>query len=394
MASRRWLIPLCLASVLWSFSFGVNAALAPLWMQNAGYDSDWIGWNTGTYYLGIALASGAVPWLMQRFGATALFAGMLASAVTAAAFPWGGGLTGWFVLRALNGMAGAVSLIPLETYVNRTSEPSQRATNFGYYAFCIALGMALGSVVALQLRASAPHLAFLLAGAAGLAGALIIPLWRPVFHVEQKEQHDRTPLGFRRNVLAFGSGWSQGFLEGGMVAHLSIYLLALGLGDDTVGFLMGGLMIGVILAQPPLAWLADRLGRAAVLAGCNVVALAGIGCLMYGGGTAWLACWLFVVGACSGAFYPLGLALLGERTPTAAMGRAGAWFLAINCVGSLGGPVIAGEVMVRLGRNAMFIAGGGAIALVLVVWLASELFSPREQQPVAETELTSTRNAA
>jgi hypothetical protein len=119
----RWMAPLCLASVLWAFSFGVNAPLASLWMQSAGCDNTLIGRNTGCYYLGIALAAAAAPWSMRRLGWIGLFGGMIASSATAAAFPWGGGLVGWFALRGLNGMAGAMSLIPLETFVNRTRRP-------------------------------------------------------------------------------------------------------------------------------------------------------------------------------------------------------------------------------------------------------------------------------
>jgi MFS family permease len=136
---------------------------------------------------------------------------------------------------------------------------------------------------------------------------------------------------------------------------------------------MSGLMVGVILAQVPLAWLADRLGRLTVLAGCNVVALGGIACLMVPAGTAWLALWLFAVGACSGAFYPLGLALLGERLPPARLARANAWFLAINCAGSVTGPAVAGHVMDRFGRGALFLAGAAAVGLVLAGWGAAAL---------------------
>jgi MFS family permease len=148
-----------------------------------------------------------------------------------------------------------------------------------------------------------------------------------------------------------------------------------------VSYLMGGLMIGVIGAQAPLAWLADRLGRPLVLAGCNMVSLVGVCCLLRSGGTAWLAIWLFVVGACSGALYPLGLAVLGERTSPAGMSRAGAWFLAINCAGSLTGPAVAGVAMDLFGRTALFVSGGGAIGLVLAVWLVLSLL----RRPVATT---------
>jgi MFS family permease len=149
---------------------------------------------------------------------------------------------------------------------------------------------------------------------------------------------------------------------------------------------MGGLMIGVILAQAPLAALADRLGRTVVLAGCNAVALFGIGCLMWTGGTVWLAFWLFAVGACSGALYPLSLALLGERTPPAAMSRAGACFLAINCAGSLTGPVVAGAAMDLFGRGALFLSGGCALVAVLAGWAVPAAFRRPARRPAAREE--------
>jgi MFS family permease len=383
MSPRRWMWPLCLVSTLWAFSFGVNAPLASVWLHEAGCGDTLIGLNTAAYYLGIALAAPAVPWAMRRFGPAALLAGLFGSAVSAAALPWGGGLAGWFALRGLNGVVGALSLIPLETLVNRNSDSRRRASNFGYYAFCIALGVALGNLVALQMAPAAPRLAFLLGGAAALASAVVVLFWRPASPAAEAEAGRRVPLRLAREVLALGSGWAQGFLEGGMVSLLPIYLLPVGLSHDVASWLMGGLMVGVILAQAPLAWLADRLGRTAVLVGCNVAALLGIGCLLGPGSVAWLAFWLFVAGACSGALYPLGLALLGERTPPAGMSRAGAWFLAINCAGSLTGPVVAGVAMDLFGRAALFVAGGGALGSVLAVWGISAACRRRESSPGA-----------
>src|SRR5262249_31404838 len=153
--------------------------LASVWLQHAGCGDTLIGLNTAAYYLGIALAAPVVPWAMRRFGPAALLAGLLGSAVSAAAFPWGGGLAGWFALRRLNGVVGALSLLPLETLVNTNSEPGRRASNFGFYAFCIALGVALGNLVALQMASAAPRLAFVLGGAAALASAVVLLPWWP-----------------------------------------------------------------------------------------------------------------------------------------------------------------------------------------------------------------------
>src|SRR5262249_18880330 len=159
---------LCLASAGWAFGFGLGAPLASLWLGDAGFDTDTIGLNAGTYYLGIALAAGFVPWLMRRFGRNCLIVGIVFSGITVTLFPWGGSSGPWFGLRLLNGIAAALSLIPLESYVNRHSPPEQRARNFGFYAFSIALGWALGNFVGLQMYAAMAPWAFALGGAVSL----------------------------------------------------------------------------------------------------------------------------------------------------------------------------------------------------------------------------------
>ena len=73
-------------------------------------------------------------------------------------------------------------------------------------------------------------------------------------------------------------------------------------------------------------------------------------------------------GACCGALYPLGLALLGERVPADGLARANAWFLACNCAGSLSGPVLMGLAIDGFGTRALFAAGAGAVLLVLAAW--------------------------
>jgi MFS family permease len=386
-ARTRELIVLCLAAVCWAFSFGVSAEVASVWLQARGYSQTTVGINTSLYYLGIALAAAFVPRLMRRWGAGCAAAGMLASGVTCALFPWGGCVAGWHLLRLLNGFAGAISLIPVETLVNHNAAPEKRARDFGCYAFAIALGMALGNLVGLHMFPSAPRLAFVQGGLLGVAAAVILVGWLSFAPIKQEDHHERTPLDLRRNFLSFGSAWSQGFLEGGMVAHLPIYLtVGLCLTTDQAGWLIGGVMLGVIAFQVPVAWLADRLGRKHVLLLCYGVAALG---LLLGPtcSSAWgLTPWLFLVGACSGAFYPLGLAMLGERLPGPSLARANAWYLAINCTGSLIGPFCTGVVMDWFGMRAMFGAGQFAVLIVLAVWAVLQVSSLLQRGRTRQSE--------
>jgi MFS family permease len=364
----RTLILLGLATVCWAFSFGVDAPLASLWLQEAGRGQTVIGLNAAVYFLGIAAAAGLVPALMRRWGRGCIVGGMVASGLTVAAFPWAGGLVGLFLLRALNGGASALSLIPLETWLGQQSRPEQRARNFGFYVFCLGLGMALGTLAGLHLYPLLPRLTFALGGiVAGLAG-LIFLFWLPATPVAEEELNNG-PLDVGRNLLGFGSAWNQGFLEAGLMALIPIYLLGVGFTEASASWLMSGVILGAIAAQVPLGWLADRAGRTRVLLGCYALALVGLACLPFCDSAATLALWMWLVASCAGSFYPLGLAVLSENVPANGMARANACVLAVNCLGSVVGPAVTGGAMDLLGRPALFGAGAATVAGSLLVWV-------------------------
>jgi MFS family permease len=381
----RTLLVVCLAAGCWAFGFGLAApsGLCSLWLQQAGCNDTLIGLNTSVYYFGILLASLFVPWMMRAWGRGCVVAGMVMSGISVALFPWGLGLSGWLILRFINGLAGAMSLVPTETMVNHNAPPEQRARNFGFYAFSVALGIALGIVSGLPLFDAHPYIAFFLGGAVSLVGAVLMGYCLPQEATMPHEAHGHTPLEVTKNLLSFGSAWSQGFLEGGMVAFLTTYLLFLGCAEGLVSWLLAGTMIGVIAFQVPVAWLADKLGRTTVLLSCYAFVSAGLVCLPLSAGSIWLGVWLFLLGACSSAFYPLGLSLLGERVPPSDLARANAWYLALNCLGSLTGPVLMGKAMDAFGKSSLFVVGEAAVLLVLVAWAGVQLHARRRSSPIS-----------
>jgi MFS family permease len=179
------------------------------------------------------------------------------------------------------------------------------------------------------------------------------------------------------DFLSYGSAWSQGFLEAGMVVFLPLYLLSLAMTEAEVGWVMGGTMVGVLAFQVPIAWLADRFGRRRVLLSCHAVALAGMVVLPACGPSVWLTAWLVLVGACSSAFYPLGLALLGEQLPDSRLAQANAWYLMVECLGCWNGSVGMGAARDGWGPTGMFAAGAVSVAAVPLLWFGSRWWAAR-----------------
>jgi MFS family permease len=371
--ARRVLVILCLASASWAFTFGLGAPLASFWLRDHGCSDTTIGLNTGAHYLGIIVTALLVPRLVRRWGRGCIVAGMLVSGWTVTLFPWVSTLAGWHLLRFLDGVAGALSVIPTETILNQHSSPTHRARNFGVYALCVAFGLAVGNFVGLQLYGAWPYAAFAGGGLAGAVAGGLILFGIAQCKVVRAECPPPRTLARGRNVLSFGSAWCQGFLEGALIAFLSLYLLFLGLSETRVSWLTSGIMVGVMAVQLPLAWLADRLGRTTTLVGCYVVTGLGLSFLPFCTDSGWLTFWLFCVGACSSACYPLGLALLGEHVPDAGLAHANAWYLMSNCLGSLTGPVAAGVAMDHFGKSALFAACTASVFLVIICWAGSHL---------------------
>jgi MFS family permease len=369
----RVLLLICLASAGWAFSFGVGSQAVSHWLKARGLSDGAIGLNHSTYYLGLTLASLFVPWMIRIGGRACAPFGMMLSFVTLALFPWGGNPAAWFILRLLNGVAAGVSLIPLETLISTQAPEQQKTRNFGFYSVALTMGGALGICSGLHLHIEDGSGAFLLGGSAPLVGGLALSWWLPSAAPLAAAPSRPESLDWQRHFLSYGTGWSQGFLEGGMLAFLSFFLISLGMSASAAGDLMGVTMAGVIVFQVPVSWLADRLGRMPVLLGCYVVVLAGLIFLPSCTISAWLPLWLFLVGACSGAFYPLGLALLGEGAAEERLPRLFAWYMAMECFGSQMGAALMGKARDWWGEGAMFAVGFAAVAGVLVGWLGLRL---------------------
>jgi len=380
-AARRMLVLICLVSGGWACSFGLGSQVVTHWLKFHGASNSLIGLNHATHYLGLAIGSLLAPRLIGSWGMRGCSAlGLILSGVSLSVFPWTGGASGWFAIRFVNGLASALSLIPLETFISRDAPAGQRTRFFAFYGLALTLGGALGIWSGLNLYRPGRVLAFILGGAVPVVGSLA--LLQGFSRAASAFETSSAPFATNtsRSVLSFGTAWCQGFLEGGMLAFLSLYLLAQGLSTGGAGGLMSLTLIGVIVFQVPVSWLADRMGNVPVLLGCYGVVLAGLAAVPCCEPTFWLGTWLFLVGAASGAMYPLGLALLGEQQAESHLARAYAWYLAMECVGSQMGAAAMGQARDWWGEAGMFPVGIAALFLALLPWVVLILL-PRRQAP-------------
>jgi MFS family permease len=382
------MVLICVVSAAWAFSFGLGSQVISHWLKEQGKSDGIIGLNYSTYYLGLGLASLGVPRLMRRWGWGCAAVGLALSGLSLGLFPWCGH-AGCFLLRFVNGAASGMSLIPLETLISVISTPAQRTRNFGFYGVALTLSGAVG-MAGLQFYVPGQAGAFYLCGLFPLAGCLVMVLGLRWPGPKHQDHGDAPSMCLDRKFLSFGTAWSQGFLEGGMLAFMSLFLMSLGLSRHAAGGLMGVTMVGVILFQVPVSWLADRLGKTPVLLGSYAVVIATLVALPWCVPSPFLVICLFVFGAFCGGLYPLGLSLLGEGVPESSLARLYAWYMAMECLGSQVGAAAMGKFRDCWGEGAMFAAGLLAIGMVLLGWLSLVLLGPRgSNQKLPERSPTS-----
>lgn len=383
------LVLACAIAALWSFSFGLGTQATSHWLKLEGASDTLVGLVHAAYYLGVAGVSLAVPRLTRRLGMRTVSVGLFVSSAALVAFPFGQGATAWLILRLVSGAGCALCLVPMETFLSQHSPPDRRTEFFGYYAVALtvagAAGIAIGlegfnpDGVLIQLLGE-PERAFFVGAVFPFAAGLIAEatLARDSW---DDAPSTAAPIAWRRNVLSFGTAWGQGFLEGGMLAFLSLYLVSRGLSTSTAGALMGLAMVGVIAFQVPVGWIADRFGRQPTLLACYGIALIGLLAVPVCESAVWLGVWLFLFGACSGAMYPLGLSLLGDTLPPGALARAYAWYMTMECVGSQMGAAAMGRARDAWGPSAMFVVAAVGLVGVLATWIVA---APRRRRPDPE----------
>ncbi|GAB2794184.1 MFS transporter [Dyella kyungheensis] len=371
---RRWprllsTAAVIVAATIFGLSYSLSAPLIAMSLAASGHSGSYIGLNAAMHALGVLLIAPAMPTLAARFGARTLaVAALVVTAVVLAAFARVTEVTWWFPMRVVLGMAAEVLFVMSETWTNVLSTEQARGRTMAVYTAALSLGMVLGPALLSVLGVDAG--AYLAGAAIALAAvAFILPPWvvAPQRSVPERAQPLRyirlAPIALATTVLNAG-------VETAGLSFISLYATQLGWTEARAMQLISVLMLGAIVLQLPIGWLADKVDkRRLVLALAAISAVAAL-FWPFALRETWLAfAVVFVWGGLFVGIYTVMLAMVGSRFQGndlvgvyAVMGLA--WGL-----GALVGPTLAG---VAMGVNALF-GLPGIIALgcaVFAVFLA------------------------
>jgi len=353
------------ANALQTDLLGVRAGLEmfPAWS---------IGVLMAGYYVGYSAGPLVSPAIIRKLGhVNAMIAASILSAVTIALHgfwvsPWA-----WTALRVVSGLALSVTFVAIESWINDRVENRVRGRVFSVYLVSQMVGMT-GAQMLLQTGDPKTPFLFLLSAAIFLVSAMPVAFARHVAPAKVPPEpfglvhlFRLSPLGAIATALS-GVSWAVLFTFGPVYAQREGFDLA------GVGFFMGvGLAAGA-LAQFPLGWLSDAIGRKPTIAlmCAGGVAASLLGIWVEGGGI-----FTDVVSALAGAsIFPLyGLAVSHTNDAIAPAQRvpAAAGLVLIFGIGSIFGPLIVGPAVGAFGPQAFF----AVLALIMTASLAAAVTS-------------------
>lgn len=353
-SNLRNLVAACAAISVFGFAFGMSYPLLSLILEAQGVSEEMIGINAAMSPIGILLFSPVIPVLSRRFGSrnTALFAalGTALLFIGYKAFP---SLEAWFLLRLIQGMTISTLFVLSEAWVVKFASDSHRGRIVAIYGIVLSASFGAGPALIgwIGIEGWTP---FLLSVAILLLGVF------PLLSVQDDDDADPQEVsasGFfsiaARAPMLMAAVGVFAIFDAGTLGLLVVYGVRVGLDVSTAANALTALILGNILLQFPIGWLADRIAKRLVLAGCALVTL--ITCLILPQvmGSLWMWPVLAICGATGYGLYSVSLAALGDRFdgPDLVTGMAG--FSIMWGSGALLGSIIGGWAMAGFGPHGL-----------------------------------------
>ena len=339
---------------VFAVTLGLTYPLLSLVLERQGVDSAMIGLNAAMAPLGLIVSAPLIPILVGRSGpwpvamVCTLGAALMLFLLGATQNLWL-----WFPLRFLLGVSISGLFVVSETWINQLAPTHARGRVMGLYTTVLAAGFACGPFL-LAVIGSAGWRPFLI-GIAVILSVLpiLVAVRNGVPHFGEEERPSLAAfLPLAPALLAIVGVMA--FFDAAGLALLPVYGLRHGLDEATTSLAVGVLVIGNVVFQFPVCWLADRWSRRWLLLALALLTVAGCFLLpLVVAGSLWLWPFLFVWGAMAFGVYPIALAELGDRFSGSLLLAGNAAFALMWGVGGMVGAPLAGGAMHLFGPEGL-----------------------------------------
>lgn len=359
------------AATVFGLTYSLSSPLIAVSLKARGYSDTFIGVNAAMHAVGVLLVAPVLPWLAARLGARKLtVAALLLAALALLLFVVWSRAWAWFPLRVLLGIAAEALFVMSETWANVLSDESSRGRTMAIYTAALSLGMMLGPAVLSYLGVGntafvAGALICVFAVVFVISPLVLAPVGTAPEHVQPLRYLRLAPIAIGTTVLNAG-------VETAGLSFIALYATGLGWSNERGMQLISVLMLGAIVLQLPIGWLADKFDRRRLTLWLAWISAAAALLWPFALREIWLAFALvFVWGGLFVGIYTVMLTLVGSRFKGgdlvgvyAVMGFA--WG-----AGALVGPSVAGVAMQGSARFGLPVMIAVACALFAIYMMRS-----------------------
>jgi len=369
---RRGLIAATICTSAVGTIMGLIWPLLALILDHRGAGSELIGLSSASQAIGSLIGPLVALPAMRRLGVVKCAAGCISGILLALLLLklWDS-VHAWFVIRFSLGTAASMLFSCTQTWVNQIVPDQIRGRVIGIFGLLWSAGFGAGPLIIRfsGIEGWAPFLvAMLLVGIAGL----------PLFTTAEKSSTASDPLYLatvlpilRLGAVVMAASIFQGLVDSIIDSFLPIYGLRHGMGQGTAVFLLVVLQSGILVAQFPVGWAADRVSRPSLLKAMTALGVAAsLSLPLAVGYTPLLWLDLFLLGFAVGGVWTVGLIIAGQIFSGSLLAAALALKGILYGVGSISGPSVTGVAFAHWGQIALPAILAGICGLFLLLQLA------------------------
>ncbi len=353
-ANFRNLIAACAAITVFGFAFGMTYPLLSLILELRGVSSDMIGINAAMTPIGILLISPAIPALTRRFGARNV--AITAAAVTAIAiisFKLFDTLASWFLIRLIQGMTISVLFVLSEAWITGSAGDANRGKIIAIYASVLSGAFGAGPLL-ISFIGVEGWTPFALGAAVVVVG--IVPFCF-IHEDRQSGPEETSPTSIMQFApkapMLLAAVGIFAIFDAATLSLLPVYGLKIGLDVATAANVLTAMILGNMLLQLPIGWLADRFPHRWVLAGCALVTAGGLALLPLAMLTVLKWPLLVLIGTAGYGVYTVALTSLGDRFSGIELVNGASSFGIVWGFGALLGSIAGGWTMLGFGPHGL-----------------------------------------
>ena len=378
---------------------GLQGTLLPVRASLEAFSTFSIAVIGAAYFLGFTLGCLKGGELIKSVGHVRVF---LAMTALASATPLIHGLVlhplAWGLLRFMTGLCFAILYVAIESWLNEQSTNENRGIVFSTYVMITLTMLAAGQMMTLLYDPEGLEL-FIVASVLVSLGAVPVALSKS----KTPELPVEVTVDIRRLIRISPAGTAgclaTGLANGAFWSFAPLFTAAIS--DDTslAAWFMSSTVVGGALAQWPLGFLSDRLGRrktmlgsalaGTVVAAMIVLAVADLGFIG-----------INLLGAAWGFFafpmYAISVAHANDYADPSDYVMVSSGLLLMYGVGAIIGPFAASAVMMLFDANGLYVSTA-LVHLLLVVYLTQRIVrhesSPQEDH-IAFSDALATAHTA